>query len=163
MSSLINDHIPSGFIMGLFAENQEVVKQYLMNLPHTQLPDNDNEAIKTACCFGFTDVAKEMLDRPGVDPSADDSYAIRVAAWKNHPETVALLLKDGRSNPFHWYEAPLRFTAARFGNCPEVTKLILAEKEKYSSLEIWNFSNTANIEMPMYILEEKSSKNYGKV
>jgi len=72
------------------------------------------------------DVFKEILKEEGVDPSADDNYAIRWAAQNGHLEVVKLLLKDKRVDPGAVDNAAIQW-ASRDGHL-EIVKLLLEDK-----------------------------------
>jgi hypothetical protein len=73
----------------------DFLKKYL-----EQVEPNLDGALITAALIGFTDAVKLLLSDYGVDPSADDNWALRCASENGHLETVKLLeshprFKDG--------------------------------------------------------------------
>ncbi len=70
------------------------------------------------------ELVKQML-KSGVDPSAQDNYAIQLAAEYGHTEVVRLLLSDSRVNPSAQYNYAIKW-AAYYGHT-EVVKLLLGD------------------------------------
>ncbi|KAJ3317361.1 hypothetical protein HDU76_001207 [Blyttiomyces sp. JEL0837] len=59
----------------------------------------DNEAIRKASEFGYTEIVKMLVNVTGVDASACDNEAIRKAAENGHVEVVKILLKAPAVDP----------------------------------------------------------------
>jgi len=56
-------------------------------------------SLMNAVKFNNVDKVKILLQNKWVDPSAQNNYAIRLAAERGHTEIVKLLLQDGRADP----------------------------------------------------------------
>ena len=56
-------------------------------------------AFKTACANGDLDVAKQLIEQDGVDPTAKHNYAIRLACENGHLDVVKLLLEQDGVDP----------------------------------------------------------------
>jgi hypothetical protein len=49
--------------------------------------------------MGYTDLVKLLLKDPRVDPTEEESLALRVAVKKGHVGVVEALIRDGRADP----------------------------------------------------------------
>jgi hypothetical protein len=92
-------------------------------------------SLHSACYRGHTNVVHILLkygtydDRYPIssgDPSANSSYAIRIASQYGFADIVRLLLEDGRADPAANNNYAIKF-ASQYGNA-EVVKLLLADK-----------------------------------
>jgi hypothetical protein len=100
--------------------NLDFVRKYL-----EQVKPNLDSVLVAAAWIGFTDAVKLLLSDYGVDPSADDNQALRLAAENGHLEIVKLLLSDARVDPSTPNNLALVYASER-GHL-EIVKLLLKD------------------------------------
>lgn len=93
--------------------------------PPNASPSLGDIALQQATYWGCTDVVRVLLRDLRVDPSADNSAALRWAATRGHSSIVRILLKDGRSDPSAVQSEGLRHAALR--GHTEVVRLFLED------------------------------------
>jgi ankyrin repeat protein len=98
----------------------DFVKKYL-----EQVKPNLDFALKAAAFWGFTDAVKLLLTDYGVDPSAQDNWALRYASENGHLEIVKILLADARVDPSAQNNEALVW-ASRNGHL-EIVKILLSD------------------------------------
>ena len=85
------------FIESVLRGNTEEVAKFLEN-PLVD-PSVNNIALKEAANAGLLDIVIILLKDVRVDPAAEDSRALILAAQNGHAETIKLFLQDGRADP----------------------------------------------------------------
>ncbi len=90
--------------------------------------DEINEALQGAA-GGHYEVVLRMLEDKRVDPSAEDSYALQVAAAAGEYYTVVELLRDPRVNPSADNNAAL-LAAAKNGHYQIIERLVEAQQKR---------------------------------
>ena len=98
-----------GFLAACRSGRVEVVETLL---PHMEVPtapcndlENDsglahfNRATRLASANGHAAIVRLLVASCGVDPSADNNYAIGMASENGHAAVVAMLLQDARVDP----------------------------------------------------------------
>ena len=81
--------------------------------------------ITWASLQGHTETVKALLSDPRVDPSTDNSYALRWASQKGHTETVKVLLSDPRVDPSAGNNFAIRW-ASKNGHT-EIVRVLLSD------------------------------------
>jgi ankyrin repeat protein len=84
--------------------------------------DNLPDVIRNSNCDKFINNVKWLLDQ-GIDPAADDNYAIKLASSNGHTEIVRLLLDDPRVDPAASANYAIKLASAN--GYTEVVKLLL--------------------------------------
>jgi hypothetical protein len=86
----------------------------------------EDELIYAVSSTDNKELVKKIL-KSGVNPAADDNYAIKLAAYKGRTEIVRLLLGDSRVDPSAHYNEAINLAAGR-GHI-EIVKLLLGEMQ----------------------------------
>ena len=118
---------------------------------------DDIQRLIDAAGSGDIDVVKELLEK-GVDPSAEDDEAIRVAAENGHTEVVRRLLDDNRVDPAAMDNYAIRVAAAN--NHPKVLELFLkldddrVDPGAANNIAIGNAADNGFLEVVQLLLDD---------
>jgi len=93
-----------------------IIKKYILNY-------YSNVKLSICCYYGYTEFVKLLLKDSRVDPSANDSHAIRWSIRDSNIEIIKLLLEDGRADPSDNNNYAIRY-AIEYGHI-EIVKILL--------------------------------------
>ena len=104
-------------------KNERTLRLLLENHPYTF---DSSMVFIVACNRGFTNLVRELLDRPDVDPALANNEAIASACLYGHTDTIKMLLVDPRINPADQNNGAIN-DACRSNNI-NIVRLLLADE-----------------------------------